>query len=364
MPDWDLERAAQDMQDAALDPLAWAGVLDRLAQSVGGVGAVLMSVDHRLPGPPVSPGIANLMKDYYAEGWNRSDIRYRGLPTVLRKGVTVDQDFVTPDEIASHPYYKDLLRRHDCLFFAGIGTLTGASFWNITIQRSIGQGPFEPDEVRRLALLARPLTDAVALSRQFGMSHVSGMVDALQHTRQAALLLDEGARVLAMNQRAECMLGPNLDVAQARLLFRDPRHQAAVDKLIAHALAPLTVEGPISTVAAVADAGGNRMFIRAIALRGWARFTFTQASAMLLVGAPEPQADSTAASLANTFKLTAAEIRLVTVLAEGHSLSKAAERLGIRYQTARVHLRSIFQKTDTNRQGQLVALLTKIRGPN
>ena len=56
------------------------------------------------------------------------------------------------------------------------------------------------------------------------------------------------------------------------------------------------------------------------------------------------------------FQLTPAETALAIQMANGLSLEEAAELLGIRRNTARAHLRSIFSKTGVRRQTELVRL--------
>jgi DNA-binding CsgD family transcriptional regulator len=56
------------------------------------------------------------------------------------------------------------------------------------------------------------------------------------------------------------------------------------------------------------------------------------------------------------FQLTPAESALAIELANGLSLEEAAEALGIRRNTARAHLRSIFSKTGVRRQTELVRI--------
>lgn len=60
---------------------------------------------------------------------------------------------------------------------------------------------------------------------------------------------------------------------------------------------------------------------------------------------------------ASRFGLTPAEIRLVLPLLKGTGLRAAASELGISNNTAKSRLRSIFEKTGTHRQAQLVSLL-------
>ncbi len=68
----------------------------------------------------------------------------------------------------------------------------------------------------------------------------------------------------------------------------------------------------------------------------------------------------TAEALACFFMLTGAEIRIAQMLARGDSLEQVAGSLNIKMSTARTHLASIFAKTDTCRQAQLVAVLSHV----
>ena len=56
------------------------------------------------------------------------------------------------------------------------------------------------------------------------------------------------------------------------------------------------------------------------------------------------------------YRLTPAEAKLAKALAAGQSLSEAAEELSVGQSTLRSHLKSIFVKTQTKRQSELVRL--------
>jgi DNA-binding CsgD family transcriptional regulator len=56
------------------------------------------------------------------------------------------------------------------------------------------------------------------------------------------------------------------------------------------------------------------------------------------------------------------EGRLADMLAAGKELKSAADHLKMSEQTARTHLKSIFQKTGTNRQTDLVRLILGLPG--
>ncbi len=63
------------------------------------------------------------------------------------------------------------------------------------------------------------------------------------------------------------------------------------------------------------------------------------------------------APLAPAFGLTPSEIALCRRLLQGDSLVDAAEQLGVTQETARTRLKTIFQKTGTSRQAELMLLL-------
>src|SRR5437764_388025 len=66
------------------------------------------------------------------------------------------------------------------------------------------------------------------------------------------------------------------------------------------------------------------------------------------------------AILAKTFRLTPAEAKLACVIARGASPEIAAGELKISRETARNQLKSVFAKTDTHRQSELVALILQV----
>ena len=63
-------------------------------------------------------------------------------------------------------------------------------------------------------------------------------------------------------------------------------------------------------------------------------------------------------TLQGLFGLTPAEAAIGSMLADGKSIDDIAIRQ-ITLNTARVHVKSIFAKTDTARQAQLVALILR-----
>jgi DNA-binding CsgD family transcriptional regulator len=75
---------------------------------------------------------------------------------------------------------------------------------------------------------------------------------------------------------------------------------------------------------------------------------------MASVVANEGREISQADFLQDRFDLTPSQARLVVHLVAGSSLRSCAKALGIKYETARGYLKSVFQRTGTHRQAELV----------
>lgn len=82
--------------------------------------------------------------------------------------------------------------------------------------------------------------------------------------------------------------------------------------------------------------------------------------AVLLVADPDEEIPLPAHILKSMYGLTATEARLAEALVNGLSVEQFAKKSKTSYNTARSHLKSIFVKTRTNRQVDLVRLLSKL----
>ena len=60
------------------------------------------------------------------------------------------------------------------------------------------------------------------------------------------------------------------------------------------------------------------------------------------------------------FKMTARESSIATRVAVGESHRSISTNLGITYETARSHMKHIYDKTDVHRQSELAALLLSL----
>lgn len=79
--------------------------------------------------------------------------------------------------------------------------------------------------------------------------------------------------------------------------------------------------------------------------------------ALIFISDPDALPASRAAILCNLHGLAPAECRLADLLLQGLELAATAERLHITDSTARFMLKSVFRKTETHRQSELIRFL-------
>jgi DNA-binding CsgD family transcriptional regulator len=77
---------------------------------------------------------------------------------------------------------------------------------------------------------------------------------------------------------------------------------------------------------------------------------------------PRHQPDINGELLRRVYGLSPAEIRVVRELMQGHSAETIAEMLSISVYTVRTHLKNLFAKTGTKRQGELIARIAASLG--
>jgi DNA-binding CsgD family transcriptional regulator len=68
-------------------------------------------------------------------------------------------------------------------------------------------------------------------------------------------------------------------------------------------------------------------------------------------------------TIANVFKLTSAEMRVLMMVVQLGGAREVAPVLGISEPTVRTHLQHIFDKTNTSRQADLVKLVAGYMSP-
>ncbi|MGO9722998.1 MAG: helix-turn-helix transcriptional regulator [Methylocella sp.] len=214
------------------------------------------------------------------------------------------------------------------------------------------------EEERILANFTRRLIEiaSVAGAPESGTSPTA----ALNAMRLPAIAIDQHGFVADVNTTADAIFDHNIKIKDRRLFVRDPDART----LLKNTLDQLT-ELPRLDSLALEPVIVPRMDKLPVIVRIWPFDGPTHqpgqdVRALLTLNALGPKPGPSAAILAKTFRLTPSEAKVACVIARGAPPDIAARELKISRETARNQLKSVFAKTGTHRQSELVALLMQV----
>ena len=197
-----------------------------------------------------------------------------------------------------------------------------------------------------------------------GDAAADGVLEGFSLLGRAAMLLDGSGMVTRMNAEAEILYPAALVLRGGRLFARCGSAERSLRTLIASAMLPVVPHDcpACVTVRLPRPNGAHPLLARAMPCSEATMNRSRNAAAVFLLIDPNRHNGADPALLQTAFGLTRAEARMASILANGTDLSEAANQLRISKLTTRSHLRSIFAKTGTCRQGELVALLSRVAG--
>jgi DNA-binding CsgD family transcriptional regulator len=228
----------------------------------------------------------------------------------------------------------------------------------ISLKRTVERGHYAGED---LLLLNTALPWLRAASRIASMTWRSGLtaqLRAFERLRHGAILLDAKARVLVTNACVE--FGDGLDVAGGSLQVPRAADRLRLQRFIAALINAGNTLSPATTLVLPRPSGLRPWLLDGIACGDAMRSLHSDAVALLLITNVERPLLPSPEVLQQLFGLTPKESRLACALLTGEPLQDAARRLAISEGHARQRLKAIFSKTATSRQGELIALLSKL----
>ena len=356
---FDIAAIEASLVDAAVDPTRWDEAMERVAQATGSFGALLFDVDRHLPILPHTRSVARSFEVYVNDGWVERDERFRLVPFLRAHGVATDEDLLTSDDVARHPYFQEFLAPCGLRWCALVKIAAGDAFWSLSLQRTIGQEPFSTDELRQLKVLSQRVGSVAALATMLGLARAEAALDAFAASDTAAVLIGKDGTVLGMNGAAESLRARGLAIEGRRLASIDRGASDALNRAL-HAL--LRSQPAATSMPPVALPRMHRRALLAYPIRlGHVSYnSLAPCQAVVILVDPEAHDRPPEIHLRSLFALTPAEARLASAMSTGEPLETVAGRCGISYETARVVLKAVFAKTGTHRQAELISLLGRL----
>jgi DNA-binding CsgD family transcriptional regulator len=360
-----IKAAVDDVTAAAILGEGWEPALAQFSYACGARGAVLMrgavgmrNCAHHVLAVITTDDMAELVQAYVA-GRRPPNSRYGRVQYGSAARFRVDHDDYTDAELARDPYYQEFLRPAGYFWHANLPlTLGRDEFVELSLKRRIEAGPYQRTDADALDAVVPDLLVAARLAKYTLDAEARGMARLLEQRVAPVFELDSWGRALSRHAAAEDAACP-LRVIGRRLVASDRAAQQALDRAIARVLA----EAGATALVPMTGTDGRRCFLQILPVPGRARDIFLSAAALavLIDGGEPPRVRFDAATVAQAFALTVRETAVACLLTEGATLADVARNLDMQVGTVRVHLRSIFAKTGTNRQAELVALLGRLR---
>ena len=259
--------------------------------------------------------------------------------------------------LISHDRHYDLVR-----IIGGVIEAGPAAASVLSLARSERQQAFSDAEVTLLSALVPHVQRALQLHRRLVESQrsVDDLAEVVERSSRAVLLLDAAGRITSMTAPASRLLacGDGLGVEHGELWSSNPADRTRLRAAVADAVNTSHGTGlGTGAVMTIGRRSGRQPLIVLVSPVTRQRPQFPgveSAAAIVFVKDPDQIAMPSHETLQTLFELTPAEAKLTRLLAQGCTLQDAGAQLGLRRETARSRLKTIFEKTGTHRQAELV----------
>jgi DNA-binding CsgD family transcriptional regulator len=358
-----MEQISETVRQAAIGMVAWRDALVRVTAATGGrEGQVALFGDSARPlGHMVTIDDPELLARFAAmngldPGHNP---RTRALLDARAGGCIVDAAFIDDAGRDASPIYRDLFVPADVEHCALLRTDPGGGMTaGLALLRGRTRGAMDAAERRRVEAIGPALADALRTAVHIETIHNRRLLDSTEQLAGAAFLLGMGMALLSCSPAAERLLrdARHLRVRGGRLGAPCPHADAALERAVAAATDTRGGEGPVTVTLRSPRGGDAPLVLEACRLPRAADGVFALAQVLIVARRPPPLAPR-AEAIAALFDLSAAETQVALLLAAGTDPAGIARRRGVAIGTVRAQLKSLFAKTATHRQAELVARL-------
>ena len=287
--------------------------------------------------------------------------KYLGKPQSCR--MTIDEQ-----TLHASRFYREILVPARIEYTLGLkldGDNNGGT--GLAITRDDRSSPFDQADCDLLGKIIPHLKRAMEIHKRFALLDFGQRMalEALDRIATGIVLLDEGGVVKFANRLARDIAGSadGFRIIGDSVMFADYGIQtevfAAARGAIASARAGRVLPGKGFAIPRPSGATPYALMVSTL----WGshlRFDLgllDDPIAVLFLSDPQRPQEAPAELLQRLYGLTPAEARVLEALVAGHNLKGTAAGLGIAYETVRSHMKSIFDKTNTRRQIDVVKLV-------
>lgn len=342
--------------ECGFNPEIWPQVLRDASKVSNFAGASLFVTNPDITAWTSSRNSHPVAERFVNEGWYwRGQIMSR-IHGSRHQGFLRDLDLCSEAELEEEPIYRDNWRKMGLWWGAATAfSLPTGEALSIALSRTAAQGPADAESIQRLDRLRPHFARTAVMAARLHLERAKAASQTLAALGLAAMVLDDGGKVLAANGLIENLTDYVYWRAGDKVTLQDRR----ADDTLVEALMRVARN----------DHGGVRSFpVRnattdapmvghVLPVRFSARDIFGSSCAvfvLLPVTAPNSPPVELVMSL---FDLTPAEARVARGLAAGKTVDDLAADNSVSPNTVRVQVRGVLEKTGCQRQTDVVSLL-------
>lgn len=359
------------LYDAAIDEALWSGIAACIADAFESTSTVL-----KLHGDSDSVQLLDATENLviadrdraWADHWHCNDLWVERSVAYGVSRVVTSQDLVSPAEVEQSGFYQEWLRHVEIHHMIGTVFPTEAGGIGVLgIHRPRAGGHYSNADRNKAALLVPHIQRAFQIGRRLtGVSLAQDAAfDALDRINTGVILLDRSRKVIYANGLAEIFLRdiPEIGVSNGRLIVRDPVMDGQLAALVRGAIQTADGQHGLPPTALAIPRDKDPPFTLALAPFRPRLSRLNGQPALALVFMCDPnRVYIDPGQLSGLFGLTRAEAAIAIDLVRGMSLAEIATAHDVGGETVRSHVKKILAKTDTQRQAEAVALISRAVG--
>ena len=363
--------------EAALDPARWNGFLERFGSALQSPAQVIwandfaqrtVEIDGGFGSFATSRGFAQAELESFAGYYCQRNVWLQD-PSLHNSGTVVNSSALFADlQLPSTEWYGDWLQPQDLFYScaAVVDHQQDRSF-NVTLLRPRGAGAYSAQELTLVQQLMPHLQTAFAIHRRLYKTQalLNASLSVLEGLPMGVILLDEHARVLHSNQRAQLLMKRSQLLSEAPnngLRAASPDDDRWLQKAVRECVATgLGLAAHVGRASRFKGLTGQQLQVMAAPLPIRSSPYGESCAAMLLISDPQQETPRLHHLFRGLYRLTQAESMLAQAMVNGWSLQEFADRQEVSIHTARSQFKSAAAKVGVGRQADFVRVL--LTGP-
>jgi DNA-binding CsgD family transcriptional regulator len=357
------------LYDAASNLGGWDTFLNEFVKLSGATSAALVMHDFQDGGRSVleQTGLDPDGVRAYAAGHGGTDVWLAKGSRILQSGwVGPSEAIVSQAELLGTRFFDQVLRKQS-IHHAAFGVVDRNSdvFATFSVYRTPRAGQFAEPELNLLDFTLPHLRRAFFLQNNLSRLQAQkvGLAEALDAHPGGVVFFNEDGRIVHISRNARQILEQQRGLRANQNLLRaeSPKESAIIEYLVKQCVATSRGRGahPGGTLQ-VAHRTGSCLIVMITPVRELDLHQPDAIAAIAFISDPGARKRPRNETLSALFGLSAAENRVTILLLDGKSLAEISQLLGVTRNTLKTQLASIFSKTKTGRQSQLIRLLADL----